>query len=70
MKLELDPAGIEECGMADLGWTARRPRHSALTSRRAWLMPPLEVALDRYIDEAKVRERQPSGSEVSELLEA
>jgi dTDP-4-dehydrorhamnose reductase len=34
---------------ASLGWRARRPRYSVLSSERAVLLPPLEDALTRYI---------------------
>jgi dTDP-4-dehydrorhamnose reductase len=37
-----------------LGWVARRPRYSVLSSERAWLMPTLDTALDRYMCECTV----------------
>lgn len=45
------------CQSADLQLAAARPRFSALESEKAWVMPALETALDRYIAE---REEQTS----------
>jgi dTDP-4-dehydrorhamnose reductase len=50
----LDAALVEECAMADLGFTASRPTYSALGTERGALLPPLEESLQRY-----VRERDP-----------
>ena len=46
-----DPTLIEGRPMACFALPARRPRYSALTSERGWLLPPLEHALHRYIAE-------------------
>jgi dTDP-4-dehydrorhamnose reductase len=43
---------IEGRPMESFGFTARRPRYSALASARAALLPSLEHALHRYIKEA------------------
>ena len=37
-----------------LGWIARRPHYSVLSSERAWLMPTLESALDRYMRDCTI----------------
>jgi dTDP-4-dehydrorhamnose reductase len=41
---------VEALDDADLGWKARRPTYSVLTSERAVLLPTLDRALDRYFD--------------------
>ena len=44
----IDPAGVEGCQSADIGWVAPRPTFSALSSERATLLPTLDEALKRY----------------------
>jgi len=46
----LDGSLIRECSQQELG-PAARPRYSVLRSRRADLMPPLEHAIRRYVEE-------------------
>jgi dTDP-4-dehydrorhamnose reductase len=50
-KVGADPSLIRGCPQRDLGLAARRPLYSALQSRRGSLMPSLEHALARYIQE-------------------
>jgi dTDP-4-dehydrorhamnose reductase len=50
-RLGLDPRRIITCPAHELGWTARRPAYSALTSSRGCLLPPLGDALARYVAE-------------------
>lgn len=45
---------VEACSLQDLNLTAKRPVYSVLGSDRAVLLPPLETALARYLDESKV----------------
>jgi dTDP-4-dehydrorhamnose reductase len=40
---------VEPARAAALGWVARRPRWSVLTSERGWIMPSLDDALGRCI---------------------
>lgn len=47
-----DSAMVEGRSMASFGLAARRPRSSALISRRGTLLPRLDNALHRYIHEA------------------
>lgn len=52
-------AGVAASGVwrrptADLGLAAQRPRASALASERAWIMPALEDAVDRFLAESLV----------------
>jgi dTDP-4-dehydrorhamnose reductase len=47
---ELDPAPVQPCRAADLGWIARRPAYSALGSEKSSIMPPLDDALARYTE--------------------
>jgi dTDP-4-dehydrorhamnose reductase len=54
----LDPSLIEGRAMASFGLSARRPRYAAMTSERGLLLPPLEHALQRYINEAGYGARQ------------
>lgn len=44
----LDESLIEPVPGAQLGWRAARPRHAALDTARARLMPSLESALERF----------------------
>jgi dTDP-4-dehydrorhamnose reductase len=46
--LKVDWRSLESVRGQDMGWTAPRPRFSALRSERAALMPTLESALQRY----------------------
>jgi dTDP-4-dehydrorhamnose reductase len=59
----LDPRRVEGRPLSSFGWTAARPRYSALASERASLMPPLANALERYLeeDELKPAQRAPGG---------
>jgi dTDP-4-dehydrorhamnose reductase len=66
-----DAFRIRGCPQQELGLEARRPRYSALKSRRARLMPSLENALARYVQEGGFAPRPQSDHPVStELLEA
>ena len=40
---------LEGCAAATVGYVATRPRNSALTSERGWIMPTLDDALRRYV---------------------
>jgi len=44
----LDPAGLVSSSAAELGWQARRPSYSALSSARGLLLPDLEHAVARF----------------------
>jgi dTDP-4-dehydrorhamnose reductase len=46
---ELDETLIRARPHAELGLTARRPRHVPLRSERGWIMPPLDHALAAYV---------------------
>jgi len=46
------PHGLVPCKSASLGYVAPRPAYSALGSARSALMPALDDALTRYVDEA------------------
>jgi dTDP-4-dehydrorhamnose reductase len=48
----LDTRLVEGCATHCLGYSAPRPRYSALDSKRANLLPSLDNALDRYIHES------------------
>jgi len=50
-----DAASIQARPTHSFGWSARRPAYSALTSERGTLLPSLEDALCRYIDESGKR---------------
>ncbi|HEV3480679.1 MAG TPA: hypothetical protein VG144_14690 [Gaiellaceae bacterium] len=43
--------GLELRPSEELGLAAARPRYSALGSKRGLVLPPLEDALDRYVEE-------------------
>jgi dTDP-4-dehydrorhamnose reductase len=64
----LDPDLIQGKPMESFGLAAPRPRYSALTSERAWLLPPLEHALLRYMRETGYG--QPQVVPIGERLEA
>ncbi|HEX4694677.1 sugar nucleotide-binding protein [Sphingomonas sp.] len=51
---ELDVTLIEPVPGEDLGWRAKRPTNSALTSRRGKLLPPLNEALIAFARDAGV----------------
>nr|MBA3444546.1 SDR family oxidoreductase [Gemmatimonadales bacterium] len=53
----LDGALVEGRPMKSFGLAARRPRYSALSSQRAWLLPPLDQALRRYVNETGFGQR-------------
>jgi dTDP-4-dehydrorhamnose reductase len=42
---------------ATLGYAARRPAYSVLGSERAWILPPLDDALARYVADCEIRQR-------------
>ena len=44
----LDEQLVQGVPGAELGWTARRPAHAALASRRGKVMPTVEDALSRF----------------------
>lgn len=50
----LDPAQIEARPTETFGWPACRPAYSVLGSERGILLPPLDVAIDRYLKELEV----------------
>jgi dTDP-4-dehydrorhamnose reductase len=67
----LDPSLVRGCSQEGLGLPARRPRYSALASRRAQIMPHIDHALGRYIEEAGLaRPLNQEPAEASNLLEA
>lgn len=47
----LDPAAIESCSLQALGLPALRPRYSVLSSERGILLPGLDEAIARYLQE-------------------
>ncbi len=51
----LDEGLIEERPLAAMGFSAARPRFSALSSERGVLLPPLDGAVDRYLNELSRR---------------
>ncbi len=51
---DLDANRVEGVESSRLGWIARRPLYSAMTSERAWLMPSLDDALHRYMQERQI----------------
>ncbi|GAB3430802.1 sugar nucleotide-binding protein [Massilia solisilvae] len=55
MAAGLDPAGITARPWHSFGQPARRPRYSALASQRAALLPPLDDALARFVQEVAER---------------
>lgn len=50
----VDTSRLEACGDQRRHLTARRPRYSALSSRRAFPMPTLTDALGRYVQQARL----------------
>jgi hypothetical protein len=59
------------CPQAELQLTAPRPKYSVLGSERATLMPTLDHAIQRYVEESGFAGRLPSDEEVvTELLGA
>jgi dTDP-4-dehydrorhamnose reductase len=51
---QLDPALVEDCDGAFLGYVAPRPAYSALTSERGLLLPSLQDSVSRYLQERDV----------------
>ncbi|WP_426749710.1 family 1 glycosylhydrolase [Myxococcus sp. Y35] len=49
-----DARQVEGRPLAGFAWAATRPRYSALASERARLMPPLDEAIVRYLEEDEV----------------
>ncbi|HEY9697885.1 MAG TPA: family 1 glycosylhydrolase [Trichocoleus sp.] len=47
----LDSARIHACPAKELNWVAPRPIYSALSSERGVLLPSLDGAIDRYLNE-------------------
>jgi dTDP-4-dehydrorhamnose reductase len=47
----VDPSRLEGLPHAHFNWRAPRPLYSALHTAKAHLMPPLDTALQRYIDQ-------------------
>lgn len=47
---QLDTSHLQVCPSEHFQYAAKRPRYSALTSNRGILLPPLNNALDRYIE--------------------
>ena len=50
----LSTAGLRELPSAELGLAAARPKMSALDSERGWLMPTLDDALARFVQECEL----------------
>jgi dTDP-4-dehydrorhamnose reductase len=55
---ELDPRRLQPASADALGWTAPRPRQSALATERGWIMPALDDALARYAEARPVKDRR------------
>ncbi|RYZ48604.1 MAG: SDR family oxidoreductase [Proteobacteria bacterium] len=53
-RLNLKASLIVRRSASEMGYTAARPKFSALSSEKAQIMPKLENALDRYIRECRV----------------
>jgi dTDP-4-dehydrorhamnose reductase len=68
-RMGLDPTLIVPATLQELGLTAPRPNYSVLGSRRARIMPPLEHALSRYVEECGLAGPQVERRQ-SQLLEA
>ncbi|WNG39207.1 sugar nucleotide-binding protein [Archangium violaceum] len=51
----LNPRRVDGRPLESFGWSAPRPRYSALSSERAQLMPPLTKALERYLEENEIK---------------
>ncbi|HYF38496.1 MAG TPA: family 1 glycosylhydrolase, partial [Gemmatimonadales bacterium] len=69
-KLGLDIDRVVGRSQEALGYTARRPRYSAITSRRAELMPTLEDAIGRYLVESEFGRQAHPPRAAAELLGA
>jgi len=54
----LDPQRVDGRPLASFGWTAARPRYSALASERGQVMPTLTNALERYLVEDEIKPTQ------------
>ncbi len=50
----VDSSQIESRSSKDLGWIAPRPVYSVLGSERGLLLPSLEAAIDRYVQQYKI----------------
>jgi dTDP-4-dehydrorhamnose reductase len=50
---EVDPSPVQACRSEQLRFRAKRPSYSALGSVRSSLMPPLDDALGRYLDDCR-----------------
>jgi dTDP-4-dehydrorhamnose reductase len=71
VRLGLEASRIRPCAQEALGLPARRPRYSPLVSRKASIMPQLDHALARYIEEAALaRGLDQEQGKPSTLLEA
>jgi dTDP-4-dehydrorhamnose reductase len=53
-KIDADPSLIVGKSTLELNLTAARPKNSVLASERYTMLPPLENALERYIDQLEV----------------
>lgn len=51
---KLDCSPLHACPNAELGLIARRPTYSAMTSRRAQILPTLQHALERYLSQVDI----------------
>lgn len=49
-----DPSSIQPCSMKTLGLAASRPAYSVLSSERGILLPSLDRAIDRYLQECNL----------------
>ncbi|HZA97381.1 MAG TPA: sugar nucleotide-binding protein, partial [Gemmatimonadales bacterium] len=68
--LGLDSSRVVGRPQERLGYTARRPRYSAIISARAALMPSLEHAIERYLSESEFGRRTEPPEPAAELLGA
>ena len=50
LRAGIDASRLEQRKAAEFGYPAQRPRYSALGSTRATLLPPLDCAIDRFLD--------------------
>lgn len=56
----MDARSLQARAQRDMGWRARRPANSALVSARGLLMPPLDDAIERFVQAWQRRPDQPS----------
>jgi dTDP-4-dehydrorhamnose reductase len=54
-----NPDLVRPCPARDMRYIAPRPRQSALTSARRWIMPTLQNAIDRFARECELLARVP-----------